>query len=49
MNSLLDLLFRWIVSEAKKDGVDSEISKYDGNVKFALIFFCIEICRLSLL
>lgn len=23
-------LFRWVVSEAKKDGVDSAIAKYDG-------------------
>lgn len=43
MNSLLNLLFRWIVSEAKKDGVDSEISKYDGNGKFAFILKLVKI------
>lgn len=29
-NSVLFVYFRWLKSQAKKDGVDVEIAKYDG-------------------
>ena len=44
-----DLLFRWIVSKAKKDGVDSEISKYDGNGKFALNLLIFKLVWIKIL
>jgi len=37
--SLYTCISRWILSEAKKDGVEDSIAKYDGKLHSLLISF----------